>query len=286
MKIDGRILATQIEQQLKEQIIQHTITPHLAVLLVGNNPNSLSFIKQKQQAAARIGIKLTFFHFQENEVDNALSQLKQLAINPKVHAIIVQRPIPAENPLLFTELTPKTKDVDGFRYDTQFITPVAQAVVEILKEIYFSHIVKMKKPLELFAKGFVSWLTTQTIVLVGRGETAGKPIRMLFEKNAVPLEVVSRKNNNREKVIQQADVVISAVGKKELIQKRFLKAGCILIGVGISSENGHIYGDYLSSSICDVTAYYTSTPGGVGPVNVACLMRNVVLAATSHIPKK
>lgn len=282
MKIDGRILATLIEQQLKKHITELNITPHLAVVLVGNNLNSLSFIKQKQQAAKRIGIKLTFFHFPENEVSNALSELKKLAHNPHVHAIIVQRPIPAQNPLLFTQLTPKTKDVDGFRQDSPYVTPVAQAVIEMLKEIYFSHIKNEHKPTELFSSDFVDWLTTQNITLVGRGDTAGKPIHALLEKHLIPHQIVGHDTKDKENMIRQADIIISAVGKKDLIQNRFLKRGCILIGVGISSENGHMYGDYFSHSIQDTAAYFTSTPGGIGPVNVACLMRNVVQAATKY----
>ncbi len=126
---------------------------------------------------------------------------------------------------------------------------------------------------------FLDWLRKQKIAVIGKGETAGRPIiDLLIEKKTKP-EVIDSKTPNKEKILKEADIIITAVGKTILTSKQ-IKKGVILIGVGLySNENGKLRGDYDNSDVENVASFYSPTPGGVGPVNVACLIENLVKAA-------
>jgi len=127
---------------------------------------------------------------------------------------------------------------------------------------------------------FINWLKNKKVVVIGKGETGGKTIIQLLQKNGVEPFVVDSKTENREARIKEGDIVISAVGKNGVVTATNLKKGAILVGVGIySDENGKSRGDYDAAEIADIASYYSPTPGGVGPVNVSMLMENVVEAS-------
>lgn len=245
MKIDGKAIAEGILTELAIEVKKLGKIPTLAVILVGDNPASVAYINQKQKAAARIGATLV--------LSRDIGDVKKFDEDPAIAGLIIQRPIPEE----FSGITPvnSKKDVDGFLPDSPFTPPVALAVEKILQSTG------------------VDWKKKRTVV-IGRGETAGKPIAN-YLKNVT---VIHSKTEHPQVLIEQADVIISCVGKERVVTD--IKPGAILIGVGIWRDSeGKLRGDYNEEEIKDVAAYYTPTPGGVGPVNVACLMQNLVLAA-------
>jgi len=312
MKIDGKQIADEILQKLQSetlQLKQKNVVPTLAVILVGDNPASVSYIRQKEKAAAAIEAEVRVMKYAmpagrtspkamptarrqdvrvtKEEIQNVIHQLNT---DPNIHGIIIQRPLPIDlqDLKLLNSVNPN-KDVDGFVPNTKYQVPVGMAVEKILQKIYEVRFMKYEE------KQFLFWLTKQQIVIVGRGETAGKPIanhiqllirQLRFNRSQASdkFHIIHSKTTQEEKtqLLKQADSIISCVGKMRIITPGMVKKGVILISVGISrDQNGALLGDYEEEEIKDIASFYTPTPGGVGPVNVACLMSNLIRSATS-----
>lgn len=272
IRIDGKEIAAKLLSDLKIRVGKLSgqgIYPTLVVILFGNNPASLSYVKQKQKVAEVVGIKLLLEHYMNMSPKLLKSLISKYNRDPAVHGIIVQRPLPDEmgdQSEILSTINP-TKDVDGFVPGSAFEVPVSTAVIQILKSI------KLDK--------FGQFLKIQKIVVIGRGETAGAPIaRLLTDKYGCQLDVVHSQTPNPDKIIREGDTVISCVGKSRVVHAGNVKPGAVLVSVGIWRDNeGKLHGDYEEDEIAGPTSAYTPTPGGVGPVNVACLMENVTLAA-------
>ncbi len=275
MKVDGRLIASQIINRLMPRVSklkQKGITPTLAVILVGDEKSSAIYVRQKELKAKEIGAKTRIFRFDENVSNEKLGELiKTLDKDPNVHGVILQRPAPkAIDVERLVELISPVKEVDGFGKESVYTVPVAAAVIEILNEIF-----KNLKVEESFEK----WLSSQEVVVVGKGQTAGQPIISSLRRSMVEPLVIDSKTENKNEILKDADVVILAVGKREACETPALKNGVILIGVGLSADDeGKTRGDYDEKEIESLASFYTPTPGGVGPVNVAMLMKNLVEA--------
>lgn len=271
MKIDGKEIAADILKDLKsrvEKLKEKGITPHLYIILLSDDPSSASYVKQKLLRGEEIGVKITVD--KENPqitTGSLIGKIVKLNTDSSVHGVIVQRPMPEHlDEKKIEEAIVSEKDVDGFNPDSKFGVPVALAVLEILKRI-------SNQKLE-------EWLKSKNITVVGRGLTAGRPIINTLEKMGIKPQVISSGTTNREKILRNSDIIISAVGKPEIISDKDLKKGVILIGVGLHLEKDNkFHGDYDEEEIKDIASFYTPTPGGVGPVNVAMLMKNLVEAA-------
>lgn len=283
MKIDGKQLATQLREELRSKVTQlkeKNIIPHLSVILVGDNPDSISYIKQKQKAVDYIGAKLTLYHLNastaETEVENLINKLSKDA---KIHAVILQRPTPPQiDAVKLCALVPLKKDIDGFNENSPFTAPIALAVMKVLKEIYYVYKVKQKTPNDDFPEKLINWLQSLNIVIIGRGQTAGVPIAKMFDINKILYTVVHSKTKNITETCSQADIISSCTGSQDTIKANQIKPGSIIIGVGLHFENGKLRGDYDDEKLSAVAGFYTPTPGGTGPLNVACLAQNLVTA--------
>ncbi len=276
MRIDGKTLADNILDDLAKKVSSlDGKAPTLAVILVGDNPASLAYIKQKQKAAEKIGAKIIFNH---QQTGISIATLKEFVDeynnDPSVHGLIVQRPLPPEigdTTNILNSVNPK-KDVDGFLPNSPFDVPVASAVGEILEHVYAQN--------EKNKQEFLSWLREKNIVVIGKGETAGAPIASYLQKLECATSIIHSKTPNPEAVMKQADIIISCVGKSRVVTPEAVKPEVILISVGIWRDSeGKLHGDYEEEEIADAASFYTPTPGGVGPVNVACLMKNLLQAA-------
>ena len=314
MKIDGRRLADEILNRLFHEVLQlkqKGINPQLAVVLVGDNPNSLAYIRQKRKAADNVGIKFHFEHFVEPPGrEEVIRKIKQLAQDPNIHGLIVQRPVPETlNTQELTELVPIKKDVDGFLSRSPFFPPVGMAVIKLLCEAYSSR--KEVKAIESrsssnnnsvldsslsrakskdsnnkfsqFAPEFISWLNSKNIVILGRGETAGKPIAATFLGCGIMFNVIHSQTADKVILMKHADIIVSCVGKANIVKAGNIKKGAIVIGIGLHFEEGKLKGDFEEAEIENSAAFYSPTPRGSGPVNVASLMENVVAAASQAI---
>jgi methylenetetrahydrofolate dehydrogenase (NADP+)/methenyltetrahydrofolate cyclohydrolase len=266
MVVNGRELADNLRKELAYQISQRKNKLTLAVLQVGNDEGSTAYIRQKQRKGEEVGISILHKHFEDTITeDELISEIKLLNVDKNIDGIIVQRPLPqtiSSNEIVKEVV--KEKDVDGFNPNSPFTPPVGLAVFLILTYVY-----------NATDENLWNILRTKHVVLVGRGETAGKPIARSFKKRNVPFDVIHSTTDNREFLLKNADIVISCVGK-QVIHKKDVKDGVILIGVGLSRQNGKLIGDYDENEIKDTASYYTPTPGGVGPLTVAFLLKNIV----------
>lgn len=276
MKLDGKRIADDMLTHLAGHMAElknSGLIPTLAVILVGDDPASLAYIKQKQNAAERIGARVVFNHQPATITSGHLKELIAFYNNdPGIDGLIVQRPVPKTLGEVSDILASvrKEKDVDGFVTNSPFDVPVAAAIGEILKTIH------RQTPQ---AAPYTDWLKEKHIVIIGRGETAGVPIHRYLEKLHCRTSVTHSQTPHPEVVMKHADIIISCVGKERVVTKEQIKPGAIVISVGIwRDELGKLRGDYDETDIADTVSWYSPTPGGVGPINVACLMQNLLKA--------
>lgn len=276
LTFDGRALSNEILHDLHKQVSELQVQPKMAVLLVGDNPGSLSYIRQKQKLAAAIGAVVEVTQLPETiQQDELIAYIQKFNLDPSVHGIIVQQPLPThiKPDDVVKEILP-IKDIDGFHTNSLYDVPVASAVFEILRSYYHTQ--------NRGSLNFMPWLQSQRVVLLGKGPTGGKPIAKMLKKHGIAFFLIDSKTENREELITNATLIITAVGKPHAVDARLFRKESIAIGVGISkSADGKLLGDFDEEIARRVTAMYTPTPGGVGPVNVAELLKNLVTAANS-----
>ncbi len=286
MRIDGKKIADAILESLVPEVLtlkKKGCIPALAVIQVGDDPASTAYISQKKKAAERIGAVLKHEKLPADvSYQHVNILIHEYNANPAIHGIIVQRPLPdtlSDAKAALVSITPQ-KDVDGFVPNSPFTVPVAAAVLTILEDVYGltrSDLVNKQNRTPSQDEDFSDWLRRQSIVVIGRGETAGKPIAEALGKRGCTPSIVHSQTPNPKQIIKDADIVISCVGRERMVTKDSIKPNAILIGVGLWRDNkGNLRGDYEEDEIKDIAAFYTPTPGGVGPVNVACLMQNLV----------
>lgn len=274
MIINGREIASEILEDLKnrvEKLKEKNVTPHLYIITLGKNSESTSYIKQKILKAEIIKAKTTVKKLSEKTTtDELISLIKKLNSDKKINGIIVQRPMPKTIDEKKIALAINTKkDVDGFHPHSKFMVPVALAVLKAIESI-------------IDDQDIVNFLKSKKITVIGKGITAGKPIINLFEKFKIKIKIIDSKSKERKKILKASDIIISAVGKSGIVTKDDLKKGVILIGVGLHLEKDQkFYGDYNQDEISDKAGFYTPTPGGIGPLNVSMLLKNLVKAAES-----
>lgn len=278
MIIDGKAVAEEIRNHLAEEVKilkqQYNFTPGLAIVMVGNDPASKVYTTSKLKAAEAIGINAKRHELAEDVEAVELKELiHQLNSDEKVHGIIVQLPLPShlnEQDIL-REISTE-KDVDGLHplnlgrlvAGTAIFAPcTAQGVIALIE----------KTGVEL---------TGKNAVVVGRSEIVGKPTAfLLLAKNATVTICHSRTANLAEET-RRADILVSAVGKPKIITADMVKPGAVVIDVGISRGDEGITGDVDFDKASKVAGAITPVPGGVGPMTVAMLMKNTVLAAKKH----
>lgn len=304
MLIDGKALAQEILDGLKNRVkklqLEKNITPCLDIILVGTDPASEAYVRQKVKMAQNIHSDVTVYKYPENiSQKELLYNIDFLQKNTELHGLIIQLPLPDQlNDDILLENVKNNKDVDGFKKDSAFEEPLAKAVIYILEYI-FSLEQKSRKenppgrwPTEPkrsqdsfrgdggVTNNFLKWLRSKNIVIIGKGKTGGMPIIQAFRKKGIGYSIIDTKTNNPAELIGQADILVCAAGREVLVHEGIIKKDAILIGIGMhKGEDGKIHGDYNNEDVKDKTKYYTPIPGGVGPVNAAMLLANVVESA-------
>lgn len=282
MILDGRTIANHILDDLTQRVHDleknYGIQPHLAVVRLGDDPATTSYVNQKEKIAKQIGALVSVYNFPENATEGQIQEsLDFLQTKTDIHGTILQLPLPKHlrEDLLLAEIHPE-KDVDGFGVNSPFPVPLASAVMKFLEICY------LKEGTE-FAT-LTDWLKSLQIVVLGKGKTGGQPVIDMLKKEGIEPIVVDSHTPHPEQVTQEADIIISAVGKEKVITKQMIKKDAILIGIGMHKRDDDSFaGDYDEEDIKDTASWYTPIPGGVGPVNVACLMENLVLATERSV---
>lgn len=280
--IDGKSLAKKIREELKEEcneLKQENINPKLAVIMVGNDPASKVYVRNKSRACNEIGIDYEEFILEEKTTQEELINLiKKLNNDDSINGILLQSPIPKNLNIneAFKAIT-YIKDVDGF-------TPASVGKLCIGEDTFVS--CTPYGVMKMFDEYNID-LTGKDVVILGRSNIVGKPlIQCCLQKNATVTVCHSRTKNLTEHT-KRADVVISAIGQSKFVKADMVKDGVIIIDVGINrGEDGKITGDVDFENVEKKASYITPVPGGVGPMTIAMLMNNVIKATKEQNKEK
>lgn len=278
MRVSGKEVAESILKTLAKQIKDQNLHPGLAVILANNDAASKIYVRNKIKTAEKIGIRARIYNFSESEREKVLKTISKLNEDLKIHGMIIQYPV--YQGWNFDELEKNInpqKDVDGFLENSLYDGATALAVWEMLTA--FSLIEGYKKT-EGFLKGKI-------IVVVGKGKAAGGPVVKLLEKKGFKVQSVVKETSNPTPIIKNSDIVISATGVKNIINKNNLKKGVFVIGVGVGNEiidgKEKIYGDIKEDDVAKLSKLYCPTIGGIGPLTIVSLLKNVVESARRRV---
>lgn len=272
--IDGKELAKKIRANLKiecEELKNKQINPKLAVIMVGDDPASKVYVRNKSKVCEDVGIEYKEYLLSSNTKQKELIELiEKLNQDKRINGILLQSPIPANLDIneAFRTISPQ-KDVDGFN-------PVNVGKLVLNQDTFVSctpyGIMKM------FEKYNID-LTGKNVVILGRSNIVGKPLmHCCLNKNAT-VTVCHSKTQNLTQKAKEADILISAIGKAQFVTADMVKENAVVIDVGINRlENGKITGDVDFENVKEKASYITPVPGGVGPMTIAMLMNNVIKA--------
>jgi len=280
--LDGKAIASQIQQEIKQELDElkekYGITPGLAVVLVGENPASEVYVRNKGRKCEELGIRSIVKRLSESASEKeVIDTVTQLNEDESVHGIIVQLPLPSHiDPEVVISHIDPNKDVDGFHPvnvgwmfigRNRFVPCTPAGIIEILD----------RSGIEIEGK---------RAVVVGRSNIVGKPLSILLLQRNATVTVCHSRTANLPEVTRQADILVAAVGKAHLIKADMVKEGAVVIDVGINRVDDKIVGDVDFESVKEVASAITPVPGGVGPLTVIMLMRNTVQAAKLALSAK
>ena len=270
--IDGKALAARLRAELKEKIAAQEKTVGLAVVIVGNDPASQIYVRNKVKACAEVGIRSYTYELPETTPQTKLEELlDELANDEKVNGSLLQLPLPkgfdAESAMSHI---PVEKDVDGFSAENLGLLTLHKETVVACTPLGVMELLK-NEGIELKGK---------RAVVLGRSDTVGKPMAMLLLNADATVTVCHSKTENIKEICRDADILISAVGKAKFVTEDMVKEGAVVIDVGMNrDENGKLCGDVDFENVKEKTSYITPVPGGVGPMTITMLMRNTCLTA-------
>jgi methylenetetrahydrofolate dehydrogenase (NADP+)/methenyltetrahydrofolate cyclohydrolase len=284
MLIDGKKIASILQKELKKSFkkLKNRKKIKLVVFLVGNSPDQLSFVRIKKKVAKQLKVKFEFVHIKSiPSFESLINQIKTKSFAKETTGVIIQQPLPAQlQTNSIYDFIPIEKEIEGHRNKTPYTQPLGFAILTILKYIYKQP--ESKKDLFIDLSDDSFWLRKKLkgkkIILVGRGITGGRPIGTTLSSAKINYFSIHSQTPNPENYYLSADIIITAVGKKHL-RPEFLKPGVVLINVGLRKENGRLKGDYEEKEIKDIAGFYTPTPGGIGPIDVVYLYKNLLEAA-------
>lgn len=272
--INGKEVAKKVRKELKKEVEvlkKNGINPKLAVIMVGNDPGSTVYVRNKSKACEKVGIDFEEFLLNENTSEKELLDLiEKLNNDSKINGILLQSPVPKHIDInkAFRTISPE-KDVDGFN-------PINVGNLTIGEDAFISctpyGVIKMFEEYNIELEG-------KNAVILGRSNIVGKPmIQCMLNKNAT-VTVCHSRTKNIEQITQNADIVISAIGKPKFLKGNMVKDGSVIIDVGINRlDDGSIVGDVDFEEVSKKASYITPVPGGVGPMTIAMLLNNVVKA--------
>lgn len=267
--LDGKMLRDKIFESLKAKLDKMQQKPTLAVILVGENPASQIYVRNKKKTAEKLGINsLSIEYPSDISEEELLNKIKELNSDEKVTAILVQLPLPTHiNKNRIIDAILPQKDVDG-------LTPYNLGKLFSGEEPYVYPCTP--KGILLLLDEYNIKLEGKNIVVVGRSNLVGKPVAQMLLKRNATVTMCHSHTKNLSEITKTADIIVSAVGKK-VIGEKMLKSDCVVIDVGIfRDENGKISGDVDFENVSKTAAYISPVPGGVGPMTIASLMLNTV----------
>jgi len=272
MIIDGKKTAAELREKLKKKVTElkstYNAVPGLTVILVGEDPASKIYVKNKEKFAIEVGINSQVIKYPEDvEEKVVLNKIKELNSDNKVSGILVQLPLPKHiDKRKVIETIDPVKDVDGFH-------PIN---VGNLSSGYDSNIPCTPLGCYLLIKKIEKNLNGKHAVVIGRSNLNGKPMTQLLLKENCTVTITHSKTKDLKAECNRADIIIAAVGRPKLVKGDWVKKGAIVIDVGINKTDSGLVGDVDFDEVSKVAKAITPVPGGVGPMTIACLLSNTI----------
>ena len=271
IKIDGKAFSQTVLEKIKEEHSQlkekYGKPAGLAVVIVGNNPASQVYVKNKIRACENVGFYSENIELDENISEKELLQeIDKLNKNDRIDGILVQLPLPAHiNELKIIDSISPEKDVDGFHVsnigkmvigdETGFLSCTPYGIMQLLEEYKIE-------------------ISGKDAVIIGRSNIVGKPMALMLIQKGATVQVCNSNTKDLRKKLNKADIIIVAAGVPKLLKKEDVKEGAVVIDVGINRVDGEICGDVDYEGVAEKTSYITPVPGGVGPMTIASLIKN------------
>ena len=271
IKIDGKAFSQTVLEKIREEHSQlkekYGKPAGLAVVIVGNNPASQVYVKNKIRACENVGFYSENIELDENISEKELLQeINKLNKNDRIDGILIQLPLPAHiNELKIIDSISPEKDVDGFHVsnigkmvigdETGFLSCTPYGIMQLLEEY----------KIEIAGKD---------AVIIGRSNIVGKPMALMLIQKGATVQVCNSNTKDLRKKLNKADIIIVAAGVPKLLKKEDVKEGAVVIDVGINRVDGKICGDVDYEEVAEKTSYITPVPGGVGPMTIASLIKN------------
>lgn len=269
--IDGKEIAKELRENLKEEIASTRLTPGLAIIMVGNNPASEIYVRNKIKACETVGVKSHLYHYEEDVTEEELLNcIDKLNKADDIHGIMIQSPLPKQfdEESITNHIIPK-KDVDGFGVlslgclasnEEQFISATPYGIIEMLEHenipIAGSH-----------------------VVIIGRSKIVGRPLALALLNRDATVTITHSKTKNLKEITKTADILVVAIGKANFINEDYIKENAVVVDVGINRIDGKVVGDVDFASTSKKASYITPVPGGVGPMTITMLLKNVIASA-------
>ena len=275
MIIDGKEISSSLKDEIKAEVAQLVKdgkrVPTLAVILVGDNQASVTYVRNKERGCAYTGIRSIKINLPETtSQEELLGKIDDLNRDPEVDGILVQLPLPKSiSSEAVLEAIDPNKDVDGFHPsnvaklflgEKGLLPCTPHGIMVMLDHIHYD-------------------LRGKEVVVLGRSNIVGKPVALLALQRNATVTICHSKTENVKEVCKRADILIAAVGKAKMVDASYIKEGAVIIDVGINrDENGKLCGDVDFASCKDKASYITPVPGGVGPMTIALLLHNTLEA--------
>lgn len=270
--IDGKKIAQKIRSELKLEIQNLKIKPELRVILVGNNPASQIYVKNKEKYASEVGIKSETIRLPEDITEEKLlKQIKKLNKDKHINGILVQLPLPSHiNEFSVINAIAPEKDVDGFTIYNKGLLSIGKPALTPCTPLGIIELLKQYK---------VN-IASKNAVIIGRSNIVGKPMAQLLLNEDATVTICHSKTKNLAEITANADILISAVGKPKFIGKKYVKKDATVIDVAMNrdTKNNRWVGDVDFDNVSNVAKFITPVPGGVGPMTIAMLLKNTVQA--------
>jgi methylenetetrahydrofolate dehydrogenase (NADP+) / methenyltetrahydrofolate cyclohydrolase len=275
--LNGNTIRDQIKSELLPRVVALSRSPGLAVVLVGNNPASEVYVRNKTKTSAELGIySETITPPESITTEELLAIVETLNQRDEIDGILVQLPLPAhiDSQRILLAVSPD-KDVDGFhpcnigRMATGRPAPRActpAGIIEILKRYHIP-------------------ISGKRAVVVGRSDIVGKPVALLLLHENATVTICHSKTPDLPAVCREAEILVAAIGRPAMIKRDFIRPGATIIDVGINRVDGKLIGDVDPVAAAELASAYTPVPGGVGPLTIAMLMMNTVAAAETRCSK-
>ncbi len=279
-RLDGKVCASDLEQRLKQRIADCSVQPHLAVIIVGDDPASHVYVNNKIRSCERLGIRSTHIELSEDTDESVVADyIRSMNEQDDLHGILIQSPLPKHmDEEALTELIDPHKDVDGFHPVN--LGRLVQGRTDGMIPCTPSGVMEMLRWAEVD-------LTGKKAVVLGRSFNVGMPQALLLAARGADatVTVVHSRTKDAKAECLQADIIVAAVGRPEMVQADWVKEGAIVVDVGINRvddstrERGWRLAGDVHPDVESIASLLSPVPGGVGPMTVAMLMANTVTAA-------